>query len=60
VGKLRSHADKQVSELAKEIVKKWKTEVDKGKRATSTPEATKPTPGTLFFEPSTHPLNRTQ
>jgi len=44
VGKLRSHADKQVSELAKEIVKKWKTEVDKGKRANGTPEATKPTP----------------
>jgi transcription elongation factor S-II len=33
VGKLRSHADKQVSDLAKEIVKKWKTEVDKHKRS---------------------------
>jgi len=32
VGKLRSHADKQVSELAKEIVKKWKTDVEVHKR----------------------------
>ena len=33
VGKLRSHAAKQVSELAKEIVKKWKTEVEREKAA---------------------------
>jgi len=32
VGKLRSHGDKQVSELAKEIVKKWKTDVEAHKR----------------------------
>jgi len=31
VGKLRSHASKDVSELAKEIVKKWKTDVDQSK-----------------------------
>lgn len=42
VGKLRSHADKQVSELAKEVVKKWKTEVDKSKRTT---EVAKPPAG---------------
>lgn len=33
VGKLRSHASKEVADLAKEIVKKWKTEVDKEKQA---------------------------
>ncbi|KAI0755647.1 transcription elongation factor S-II [Fomes fomentarius] len=33
VGKLRSHASKQISELAKEIVKKWKTEVEREKAA---------------------------
>jgi len=31
VGKLRAHASKQVSDLAKEIVKKWKNEVEKAK-----------------------------
>ncbi|KAF9244473.1 transcription elongation factor [Melanogaster broomeanus] len=31
VGKLRSHEAKEVSDLAKEIVKKWKNEVDKAK-----------------------------
>ncbi|KAH9914387.1 transcription elongation factor [Epithele typhae] len=33
VGKLRAHASKQVSDLAKEIVKKWKTEVEREKAA---------------------------
>ncbi len=33
VGKLRSHAAKDVSELAKEIVRMWKTAVDKEKHA---------------------------
>jgi len=31
VGKLRTHANKEVADLAKEIVKKWKTEVEKEK-----------------------------
>lgn len=31
MGKLRSHANKEVSDLAKELVKKWKTEVEKAK-----------------------------
>jgi transcription elongation factor S-II len=31
VGKLRSHSSKSVSDLAKEIVKKWKLEVEKAK-----------------------------
>jgi len=31
VGKLRSHATKEVSDLAKELVKKWKNEVGKAK-----------------------------
>ncbi|KAL0948316.1 hypothetical protein HGRIS_010906 [Hohenbuehelia grisea] len=33
VGKLRTHARKEVSDAAKELVKKWKTEVDKAKGA---------------------------
>jgi transcription elongation factor S-II len=33
VGKLRSHASKDVAELAKEIVRAWKTAVDKEKQA---------------------------
>jgi len=36
VGKLRSHAAKDVSELAKEIVRTWKTAVDKEKQASGT------------------------
>jgi transcription elongation factor S-II len=36
VGKLRSHAAKEVSELAKEIVRMWKTAVDKEKQAAGT------------------------
>jgi len=36
VGKLRSHAVKDVSELAKEIVRAWKTVVDKEKQAAGT------------------------
>ena len=36
VGKLRSHAAKEVSELAKEIVRTWKTAVDKEKQAAGT------------------------
>jgi len=32
VGKLRQHASKPVSDLAKEVVKKWKTQVEKGKK----------------------------
>ncbi|KIM87889.1 hypothetical protein PILCRDRAFT_814586 [Piloderma croceum F 1598] len=35
VGKLRSHASKEVADLAKEIVKKWKTEVEKAKAGSS-------------------------
>lgn len=49
VGKLRNHANKQVSDLAKEIVRKWKSAVDKEKGAqgssksgNATPTATKP------------------
>ncbi|KAJ6558242.1 transcription elongation factor [Mycena capillaripes] len=35
VGKLRTHASKDVSDLAKEIVKQWKTEVEQAKAALS-------------------------
>ncbi|KAI0942698.1 hypothetical protein AcW1_003259 [Taiwanofungus camphoratus] len=33
VGKLRQHSTKEVSDLAKEIVKKWKTEVEREKQS---------------------------
>ncbi|KAG6372503.1 transcription elongation factor [Boletus reticuloceps] len=33
VGKLRAHESKEVSDLAKEIVKRWKNDVDKAKAA---------------------------
>jgi len=45
VGKLRTHESKDVSDLAKEIVKKWKNEVDKAKSAAgnkSNPVSVKP------------------
>ncbi|KAJ7086366.1 transcription factor S-II, central domain-containing protein [Mycena belliarum] len=41
VGKLRTHASKDVSDLAKEIVKQWKTEVEQAKAAAG--GTTKPT-----------------
>lgn len=47
VGKLRTHASKEVADLAKEIVKKWKTEVEREKQAAgggSKAAAAKPTP----------------
>jgi len=37
VGKLRSHTDKRVCEAAKDIVKKWKNDVEKAKRTTGGP-----------------------
>lgn len=37
MGKLRAHDSKDVSDLAKEIVKKWKNDVDKAKSASKTP-----------------------
>ncbi|KAI0738143.1 transcription elongation factor [Daedaleopsis nitida] len=42
VGKLRSHVSKQVADLAKEIVKKWKTEVEREKAAGGGGKAAKP------------------
>ncbi|EJF62023.1 transcription elongation factor [Dichomitus squalens] len=42
VGKLRQHSSKQVSELAKEIVKKWKTEVEREKQASGGKSGAKP------------------
>jgi transcription elongation factor S-II len=39
VGKLRSNASKDVADLAKEIVKKWKTEVEKAKASSSSKPA---------------------
>lgn len=37
MGKLRQHESKEVSELAKEIVKKWKNDVDKAKSGSKIP-----------------------
>ncbi|KAG6902705.1 hypothetical protein C0995_012845 [Termitomyces sp. Mi166 len=36
VGKLRQHSSKDVADLAKEVVKKWKTQVEKAKLANGT------------------------
>ncbi|KAI0315484.1 transcription elongation factor [Amylostereum chailletii] len=43
VGKLRSHATKGIAELAKELVKKWKSEVDKEKAAAGVSKSSKGT-----------------
>ncbi|KAF9449213.1 transcription elongation factor [Macrolepiota fuliginosa MF-IS2] len=48
VGKLRSHASKEVADLAKEIVKKWKTAVEKAKHGSSGGTTPKPTNGKPF------------
>ena len=32
MGKLRQHASKQVADLAKELVRKWKTDVEREKQ----------------------------
>ncbi|EIN06825.1 transcription elongation factor [Punctularia strigosozonata HHB-11173 SS5] len=44
VGKLRSHANRDISNLAKEVVKKWKAEVEKEKETRGS-SATPSTPG---------------
>jgi len=45
VGKLRMHKAKAVADLAKEIVKQWKTAVEKAKLKGSGTVATKSEPG---------------
>ncbi|KAJ3908371.1 transcription factor S-II, central domain-containing protein [Lentinula edodes] len=42
VGKLRAHESPEVSGAAKELVKKWKTEVEKAKQATASSQTAKP------------------
>lgn len=44
MGKLRSHANKQIADAAKELVKKWKTEVEQAKL-----KAAPKTPGKLVW-----------
>jgi len=44
VGKLRSHESKEVAGAAKELVKKWKTEVEKAKLQTGTAPSQTPKP----------------
>ena len=44
IGKLRSHQRKEVADLAKELVKKWKEAVEAGKKAKSTGGTTAPAP----------------
>lgn len=46
VGKLRTHVDKKVADLAKETVKKWKNDVAATKAAESAPTTTKAAPST--------------
>ncbi|KAG7440094.1 transcription elongation factor [Guyanagaster necrorhizus] len=42
VGKLRTHASKDVSDLAKDIVKKWKNDVEKAKQSHQSGGSSKP------------------
>ncbi|KAF7986887.1 hypothetical protein HWV62_12642 [Athelia sp. TMB] len=42
VGKLRAHSSKEVADLAKEVVKKWKTEVEKAKGGAKGPTGKAP------------------
>lgn len=45
IGKLRSHSRKEIADLAKELVKKWKEAVEAGKKAKATPSpASAPAP----------------
>ncbi|KAK0502258.1 transcription elongation factor [Armillaria luteobubalina] len=44
VGKLRTHASKAVSDLAKDIVKKWKNDVEKAKQSHHSGGSSKPVP----------------
>lgn len=44
VGKLRSNSTKDISDSAKELVKKWKNEVDRSKQHTPKPTPTNVTP----------------
>jgi hypothetical protein len=46
VGKLRTHEDKKVAELAKETVKKWKHDVAGQKKPEGTPSSTSKAAGT--------------
>ena len=54
VGKLRQHASKEVSDLAKEVVRKWKQEVEKekqaagGSKANANGKSSAPAPGKSF------------
>lgn len=48
VGKLRAHSSKEVADLAKEVVKKWKTEVEKAKGGAKGPTGKAPCAYSLY------------
>ena len=58
VGKLRANPSKEVSDLAKELVKKWKNEVDRAKAASGggggTGKASTPTATSKAARTSSH------
>jgi transcription elongation factor S-II len=52
IGKLRSHPRKEIAELAKELVKKWKEAVEAGKKAKVTTGTGGPAPAADAGQPS--------
>ncbi|KAJ3840786.1 transcription factor S-II, central domain-containing protein [Lentinula raphanica] len=57
VGKLRNHDSTEVSGAAKDLVKKWKTEVEKAKQAAKPPPA--PRKASMTSNPLISPTNST-
>lgn len=53
MGKLRTHSDNRVSELAKDLVKSWKTQIEKQRRETTSTDKTKKEAQPADTKPST-------
>lgn len=53
VGKLRTHSDNRVSELAKELVKSWKTQIEKQRREATSMDKSKKEAQPADTKPST-------
>jgi transcription elongation factor S-II len=53
VGKLRTHSDNRVSELAKDLVKSWKTQIEKQRREATSTDKTKKEAQPADTKPST-------
>ena len=53
MGKLRTHSDNRVSELAKDLVKSWKTQIEKQRREATSTDKTKKEAQPADTKPST-------